>query len=83
MALVAPRPLTRHELESYYGEDSEELLTRKPGISGLWQVSGRSRLTYGQRRRLDLFMIRKWSIWLYLRILVLTVPKVLAGKDAW
>ena len=83
MALVAPRPLTRHELESYYGEDSQELLTRKPGISGLWQVSGRSRLTYGQRRRLDLFMIRRWSIRLYLRILVLTVPKVLAGKDAW
>ena len=83
MALVAPRPLTRHELESYYGEDSQELLTRKPGISGLWQVSGRSRLTYGQRRRLDLFMIRRWSIRLCLRILVLTVPKVLAGKDAW
>lgn len=83
MALVAPRPLTRHELESYYGDDAQELLTRKPGISGLWQVSGRSRLTYSQRRRLDLFMIRRWSLRLYLRILVLTVPKVLAGKDAW
>jgi lipopolysaccharide/colanic/teichoic acid biosynthesis glycosyltransferase len=83
MSLVAPRPLTRHELESYYGEDAHELLMRKPGISGLWQVSGRSRLTYSQRRRLDLFMIRRWSLGLYLRILVLTVPKVLAGKDAW
>lgn len=83
MSLVAPRPLTRYELESYYGDDAHELLTKKPGISGLWQVSGRSRLTYGQRRRLDLFMIRKWSLRLYLRILVLTVPKVLAGKDAW
>jgi lipopolysaccharide/colanic/teichoic acid biosynthesis glycosyltransferase len=83
MALVAPRPLTRNELELYYGEDARELLTRKPGISGLWQVSGRSRLTYGQRRRLDLFMIRRWSLRLYLRILVVTVPKVLAGKDAW
>ncbi|HEX6547062.1 MAG TPA: sugar transferase, partial [Bryobacteraceae bacterium] len=83
MALVAPRPLTRNELDLYYGEDARELLTRKPGISGLWQVSGRSRLTYSQRRRLDLFMIRRWSFRLYLRILVVTVPKVLAGKDAW
>lgn len=83
MALVAPRPLTRHELESYYGADAQELLARKPGISGLWQVSGRSRLTYSQRRRLDLFMIRKWSFRLYLRILFLTALKVLAGRDAW
>lgn len=83
MALVAPRPLTRPELELYYGDDAQELLTRKPGISGLWQVSGRSKLTYSQRRRLDLFMIRRWSLRLYLRIVVLTVPKALAGKDAW
>lgn len=83
MALVAPRPLTRQELDSYYGDDAQELLTKKPGISGLWQVSGRSRLTYSQRRRLDLFMIRRWSLRLYLHILVLTLPKVLAGKDAW
>jgi lipopolysaccharide/colanic/teichoic acid biosynthesis glycosyltransferase len=83
MALIAPRPLTQTELEIYYGAEAQELLMRKPGISGLWQVSGRSRLTYRQRRRLDLFMIRKWSFLLYLRILVATVPRVLAGKDAW
>jgi len=55
----------------------------KPGLSGLWQISGRSRLTYPQRRRLDLFLIEKWSIPFYFRILLLTFPRVVAGKDAW
>jgi lipopolysaccharide/colanic/teichoic acid biosynthesis glycosyltransferase len=83
MALVGPRPLTRSELDDHYGADAAELLRRKPGLTGLWQVKGRSRLTYDQRRRLDLFMIRRWSLPLYTRILIATVPCVVAGKDAW
>jgi exopolysaccharide production protein ExoY len=83
MALIAPRPLTLPEINRYYASCQSELLSRKPGLSGLWQVSGRSRLTYSQRRRLDLFMVRKWSVRLYLRIALATVPRVLAGKDAW
>lgn len=83
MALVGPRPLTRWELETHYGPAAEEILTRRPGISGLWQVSGRSRLSYPQRRRLDLFLIRKWSLPLYSRILMATVLCVLRGRNAW
>jgi lipopolysaccharide/colanic/teichoic acid biosynthesis glycosyltransferase len=83
MALVGPRPLTKNELQAYYGSDAAHLLAMRPGLSGLWQVSGRSRLTYRQRRRLDLLMIRKWSIALYLRILLVTLPKVVGGRDAW
>ena len=83
MSLVGPRPLTTAEIETYYRSAQHELLTIKPGISGLWQISGRSRLSYLQRRRLDLFLVRKWSLALYVRILVATVPTVLAGKDAW
>ena len=83
MSLVGPRPLTTAEIETYYRSAQYELLTMKPGISGLWQISGRSRLSYVQRRRLDLFLVRKWSLGLYVRILVATVPTVLAGKDAW
>jgi lipopolysaccharide/colanic/teichoic acid biosynthesis glycosyltransferase len=83
MALVGPRPLTVQELELYYGQDAITVVSKKPGLSGLWQISGRSRLTYSQRRRLDLFLVRKWSMGLYLRILLLTLPRVLAGKDAW
>lgn len=83
MALIGPRPLTQQELDTYYGPDAARVVSARPGLSGLWQISGRSRLTYPQRRRLDLFLVRKWSISLYLRILFLTLPRVLAGKDAW
>lgn len=83
MALVGPRPLTTAELELHYGLAARELLRMKPGLSGLWQINGRSRLTYRQRCRLDLFMVRKWSASLYLHILLGTVPTVLTGKNAW
>jgi exopolysaccharide production protein ExoY len=83
MALVGPRPLTRSELEVYYGHDTVTLLSQNPGLTGLWQVHGRSRLSYRQRRRLDLFMIRRWSVPLYFRILIATLPKLFTGKDAW
>lgn len=83
MGLVGPRPLTMAELVKYYGSDSICLLAVKPGITGLWQVKGRSRLTYAQRRRLDLFLVRHWSFGLYTKILNATLPLVLRGKDAW
>jgi lipopolysaccharide/colanic/teichoic acid biosynthesis glycosyltransferase len=83
MSLIGPRPLTASELQTHYGSAGQELLYIRPGLSGLWQIKGRSRLSYGQRRRLDLFMVRHWSVALYLHILVRTVPIVLAGKNAW
>jgi exopolysaccharide production protein ExoY len=83
MSLVGPRPLTREELDTYYGTDAARVLFAKPGLTGLWQIRGRSRLTYAQRRRFDLFLIRKWSVPLYLQILLVSLPRVLAGKDAW
>lgn len=83
LALVGPRPLTPNELEAYYGGAAQEVLSVKPGLSGLWQVRGRSRLSYRERRRFDLFLIRKWSLRLYFRILAATLPTVLSGKDAW
>ena len=83
MALVAPRPLTESELKKYYGFDAEEVLRVKPGITGLWQVMGRSRLTYPQRREMDLFLVRNRSLKLYLTILLRTIPAVLRGKDGW
>src|SRR5262249_12482655 len=70
MALIGPRPLTRREIRTYYAGDAEELLSVKPGIAGLWQTSGRNRLTYAERRRLDLAFVRDRSVRMYLRILV-------------
>jgi len=82
MSLVGPRPITRAEWDRYYGASAAEVLELKPGISGLWQIHGRNRLTYGQRRRLDIFLARHYCAWLYLRILARTVPQVLTGRNA-
>lgn len=83
MSLVGPRPMTQSEWAKYYGESAAEVLRLKPGLSGLWQTRGRNRLTYRQRRRLDIFLARHYCLLLYLRILGQTVPRVLAGRDAW
>ena len=83
MSLVGPRPLTQFEFETHYGDDAEEVLRMRPGLTGLWQVLGRSRLTYRQRRRLDLFLVRRDSFRLRWWILMRTVGQVVTGEDAW
>ncbi len=83
MSLVGPRPVTQAEWDRYYGDASAEVLQLRPGITGLWQIHGRNRLTYGQRRRLDIFLARHYCVWLYVRILGRTVPQVLSGRNAW
>lgn len=83
MRWVGPRPMTRSELEQYYGPAQTEVLTTLPGLTGLWQVSGRNRLTYSQRRRLDLFLVRHYSLSLCARILLGTIREVLRPRDAW
>jgi lipopolysaccharide/colanic/teichoic acid biosynthesis glycosyltransferase len=59
------------------------LLTVKPGITGKWQVSGRSDISYQKRVQLDMFYIRNWSIWLDIQILFQTIPAVLSKKGAY
>lgn len=83
MSLVGPRPITKSELDRYYGPAAHEVLGVKPGIAGLWQVSGRNRLTYEQRRALDLQLVRRRSLRLYLSILLRTVPELLSGANSW
>ena len=83
MSMVGPRPMTELELKRHYGTDMRRILQFKPGLTGLWQIRGRSTLTYRQRRRLDIFMLDKWSYRLYMSILLRSVPKVLAGENAW
>jgi len=82
MRLVGPRPLTLPELREHYGESMQEVVSVLPGITGLWQVLGRSRLTYHQRRRLDVFMVRRFSAKLYFWVLLRTPARVLTGRDA-
>jgi exopolysaccharide production protein ExoY len=83
MSLVGPRPMTLGEWNQHYGASAREVLALKPGLTGLWQTRGRNRLTYQQRRRLDLFLARHYCLLLYLRILGHTVPRVIVGRDAW
>jgi exopolysaccharide biosynthesis polyprenyl glycosylphosphotransferase len=83
MSLVGPRMITAEEAEKY-GMQKLNLLTVKPGITGLWQVSGRSDLSYENRVRLDLYYIRNYSVWLDLQILfVQTLPAVLRSRGAY
>jgi lipopolysaccharide/colanic/teichoic acid biosynthesis glycosyltransferase len=83
MSLVGPRPMTHRELERHYGDDAGEILTAKPGLAGLWQVSGRNRLTYEERRRLDLRMVRERNSAMYFGILLRTLPELLNGENSW
>ena len=83
MLLIGPRPITRGELRDYYGTKAEEILQIKPGIAGLWQTSGRSRLTYRERVSLDLEFVRHRSLGMYLRILLRTLGEVWSGANAW
>ena len=82
MSLVGPRMIAPVEL-ARYGDDATELLTVKPGITGLWQVSGRSDLGYADRARLDMEYVRTRSLWLDLKLLLLTLPTVLMKKGAY
>lgn len=82
MSFVGPRPITREELEQHYGADAALVLSLRPGLTGLWQVLGRNRLTYAQRRRLDLWLVRGASPALYFHILWRSIPQVLHGHNA-
>jgi lipopolysaccharide/colanic/teichoic acid biosynthesis glycosyltransferase len=68
---------------SKYNQWDINLLTIRPGLTGLWQVSGRSDINYDERVRLDMYYIRNWSIWLDLQLLLQTIPAVFYGHGAY
>lgn len=81
MSIVGPRPPIPYEVEEY-DIWHRKRLDMKPGITGLWQVSGRNRLTFEEMVKIDLFYIENWSLWLDLKIIVLTLPAILRGDGA-
>jgi lipopolysaccharide/colanic/teichoic acid biosynthesis glycosyltransferase len=83
MSLVGPRPPIPYELEAYDVWHMRRLLEARPGITGLWQVKGRSRTTFDDMVRLDLRYARTWSLWLDLKILLETPRAVLFGDGAY
>lgn len=82
MSLVGPRMITAEEGPKY-GKMKMNLLTVKPGLTGLWQIKGRSDVSYEERVRLDMYYIRNYSIWLDVQILFQTIPAVLKGRGAY
>lgn len=82
MSLVGPRPPVPYEVEAYDIWHRRRLLEAKPGITGLWQVSGRSRVTFDDMVRLDLRYARTWSPWMDIKILVRTPAAVMLGEGA-
>jgi lipopolysaccharide/colanic/teichoic acid biosynthesis glycosyltransferase len=82
MSLVGPRPPVLYEFNRYHLWHRQRLLAVKPGITGLWQVDGRSRVTFDEMVRLDIRYARTWSLWLDLKILAQTPQAVISGSGA-
>jgi lipopolysaccharide/colanic/teichoic acid biosynthesis glycosyltransferase len=82
MSLVGPRPPLAYELEQYQPWHWQRVMAAKPGITGLWQVEGRSRTTFDGMVRLDLRYVRTSSLWTDIKILLATPGAVISGKGA-
>ncbi len=82
MSLVGPRPPLAYEVQQYKPWHYRRVLEAKPGITGLWQVTGRSRTTFDDMVRLDLRYARTWSVWTDVKILLATPRAVISGKGA-
>lgn len=81
MSLVGPRPIVTAEIDRYAG-DIEYYYAAKPGLTGLWQVSGRSDMSYARRVRLDVWYVRNWTLWHDIAILFKTIPAVFLQRGA-
>jgi Undecaprenyl-phosphate galactose phosphotransferase WbaP len=82
MSLVGPRPVVEEEVVKY-GEDYNRVFSNKPGLTGLWQVSGRSDTDYHDRIAFDTYYLQNWSLWLDIWILYETFGVVIFGKGAY
>jgi Undecaprenyl-phosphate galactose phosphotransferase WbaP len=82
MSLVGPRPIVESEIEKY-GRDFARIFSAKPGLSGLWQVSGRSDTDYSERVAFDTYYLQSWSLWLDIWVLYKTIGVVLRGRGAY
>ena len=83
MSLVGPRPPIPYEVEKYEIWHRRRVFEVKPGITGLWQVEGRSRTTFDEMVRLDLKYVQEWSVWMDIKILIKTPLAVLTTKGAY
>ena len=83
MSFVGPRPVVEEEIKMYYKDYAKFYYMVKPGITGLWQISGRNDVDYDNRVKLDTWYVLNWSLWLDIMILFKTVSVVLTKKGAY
>jgi lipopolysaccharide/colanic/teichoic acid biosynthesis glycosyltransferase len=83
MSLVGPRPPIPYELENYDLWHLRRVLEVKPGITGLWQVKGRSKTTFDEMARMDIQYVSSWSPWFDIKLLFQTVWVMLTGKGGY
>jgi Undecaprenyl-phosphate galactose phosphotransferase WbaP len=81
MSLVGPRPIVESEVR-FYGDDIAHYYNTRPGVTGLWQVSGRSNTSYTRRVQLDVWYVNNWTVWLDVAVLLKTLPAVLGRTGA-
>ena len=82
MSLVGPRPPLSYEFQRYHTWHKRRVLEIKPGLTGLWQVKGRSKTTFDEMVRMDLTYVKAWSIWLDFKILLQTPAAIVSGDGA-
>jgi lipopolysaccharide/colanic/teichoic acid biosynthesis glycosyltransferase len=82
MSLVGPRPLPLRDYQGFDKDWQRRRFSIRPGITCLWQISGRSSIPFDRWMELDMEYIDRWSVWLDLQILIKTVPAVLRGSGA-
>ena len=84
MSLVGPRPIEPKEVNDYYSSaEAQTMFSTRPGISGMWQVSGRSELDVESRKGMNLYYVHNWSVWLDIAILLKTPVAVISHKGAY
>ena len=83
LSLVGPRPIVPAELERYGDNGAAHLFALKPGITGLWQISGRSDIGYDERVKLDIYYVENWTLWLDIKILLRTIVTVMHRGGAY
>jgi len=82
MSIVGPRPYQIEEIE-YMGEYRDIVLSVRPGLTGLWQISGRNDLSFSAKLKIETWYVLNWNLWLDLFIIIRTIPAVISGKGAY
>lgn len=83
LSVVGPRPVVRSEIKKCYGQKAAKILSIRPGLTGLWQVSGRNDTTYSTRIRFDEHYIENQSLWLDIKLIAKTIPAMIFSRGAY